>query len=348
MLVAMLRASGIEANPAFVFRGLESPKILLSSVIPTNHAIVRVKLDNKIWWLDPTNSAFLPDYIPLDIHNRWAVVFRPNHQIEWDHIPREDSQSPVIIETTTLEYDDKGHTQKDRQRAYFRSGAIGWVSDDYFQGSNAIDRLYCNTHEANLKPIDIKRENTDFLASEPYLVEHVCRSKTPILETTHTQYRIAHFALGELDNLKHVLQHYLSHQSQSDLDMSAYSSSKFYTLFRKHALLFSFKPHTIQSPWFDISLNWYDSKEEEGCVCEVHFIRKVDWLGHCTITSPEFKQFLEQIEAIQNEMSQLTVYSNSLILRKFCTIPIKHPILFGASSGLLAGALAQIIQYLTQ
>ena len=74
LLTAMLQASGIKAETAWVSRGTNPMGLLLPGTSSANHAIVRAEVNGQVWWLDPTNPVFLPgrSILTSRIAGRWS------------------------------------------------------------------------------------------------------------------------------------------------------------------------------------------------------------------------------------------------------------------------------------
>lgn len=77
--VAILRSLGHEANPAFIFRGVnpELSPTPLANVNAFNHAIVWARADGKEYWIDPTNQNSFAQGVMEDIIDRPALVLAP-------------------------------------------------------------------------------------------------------------------------------------------------------------------------------------------------------------------------------------------------------------------------------
>jgi transglutaminase-like putative cysteine protease/uncharacterized protein YggU (UPF0235/DUF167 family) len=299
MLVAMLRASGIDAEPAHVQRGIEADKVLLPSVIYPNHTLVRAKVGEKIWWLDPTNSVFLPDYIPSDIHDRWVVIFRADNRVELSHIPHQSSDMIALQTNRVYERDQEGNWQILSRVNYSGAKAISVATLDYHQNKEITNQLICNNDK---KHCHVKRQGTDFLISSPYPMEI-----TQYLKEQNKFYGNATIAITagqELASLFPILKHYLDNQGNNDLYLGNFYSSHLHNIYKNYQVS---KPvsQRITSPWLDYELKWYNSPQEKGCVFEAQFIRKVDWLDHNTLTSPAFKVFFKKLEGMKKDMEQI-------------------------------------------
>ena len=299
-LVAMLRASGIEAEPAVVERGLDSIPLLLPSVTSYNHAIVRAQIGEKIWWLDPTNPAFLPDYIMPDLHARLVWVFEQNNHVRCETIPKESRQS--VERHKTIHHDRKGN-QKIYVKTFFDGfPAIVSATQDYYHGFDQWNRQLCGK-EKNCK---VKREKIDFVVPDTYSININYDSKAQMINPNTVWVSAAPLA-----SLAQELKHYIDHEGKTDLSLANVFNTYERTVFKKCHLNQSIKPYRIESPWLDYELKWYNSPKEEGCVMEFRVVRKVDWLEHETIMSKDFQVFFEAFEAMSKELQQALTLSDT-------------------------------------
>ena len=105
LLTAMLKASGIKAETAWVSRGDVAYALLIPGTNAPNHAIVRAEVDGQVWWLDPTNPVFAPGQTLPDIQDRWVLVNDAQSQVREEQIPLEHPE-------TTLRLDKQVHFDK--------------------------------------------------------------------------------------------------------------------------------------------------------------------------------------------------------------------------------------------
>lgn len=89
LLTAMLKASGIKAQPAWIKRGVFAPTLLIPGIKAPNHAIVWAEFNGKTWWLDPTNPVFTPGRTMSDLQEPWVFVADETGQVKQETIPPE-------------------------------------------------------------------------------------------------------------------------------------------------------------------------------------------------------------------------------------------------------------------
>ena len=108
MLVAMLRALGIEAYPALVRRGEnpwgEEPAYDLPNLNEFNHAIVQAKVAGAVFWLDPTNPvASLEPFSDIAGRPTWILNSKNAH---FESLPA--VKSSAFLHVNDFEYRFKG------------------------------------------------------------------------------------------------------------------------------------------------------------------------------------------------------------------------------------------------
>lgn len=104
-MVAILRKLGIDANVSLVQRGTgvyDTSIVSLPGGFHFNHAMVRVVVDNKVLWVDPTNFMSIADKILPDIADREVIVLdAKNSRLE--HIPQSNAQDNVMTIKRSLD-----------------------------------------------------------------------------------------------------------------------------------------------------------------------------------------------------------------------------------------------------
>ena len=107
ILVAMLRALGIEADVALVRRGdnpwVREPDYGMPDSSHFNHAIVRAKASGKEYWLDPTNPVASLEPFP-DIAGRPAWILQAGNG-HFERLP--EAQSKDYVHLHEYDYDFK-------------------------------------------------------------------------------------------------------------------------------------------------------------------------------------------------------------------------------------------------
>ncbi len=136
----ILRSLGFEAHMVWVLRSQDVAPLESQYQLPAfqlfNHAVVRAKKDNQVFWVDATNVMSLAPYTPIDIAGRPAYVLSEHPHLE---------MIPEILEsnyssTNEAHIFSKPHRAAEIKGRYEASGlaaAVNWT--DVISHSTAED-----------------------------------------------------------------------------------------------------------------------------------------------------------------------------------------------------------------
>jgi len=134
MLTAMLRYSGIDANPILV-----STKTNGIPLFPTrqgfNYVICGVEVDNEVLLLDATEGNTTVDIVPEKVLNWQGRIIREHGSSAWvDLFPKKNSKNTIMVNATLnsdLLFTGKVRSQKTDYFAYdYRNEYVGVVAED--------------------------------------------------------------------------------------------------------------------------------------------------------------------------------------------------------------------------
>lgn len=128
--VAMLRKLGFQAHVALVERGISPTEYPVESpdLSRFNHVVVRVKMGDKIHWIDPTNLASFAQGTFPDISNRMALSLDPK-ALGKEMIPALTSNESEMIITEVIQFPQPDQITKEGQLE------LKGVSGLYFTGA---------------------------------------------------------------------------------------------------------------------------------------------------------------------------------------------------------------------
>lgn len=299
VLVAMLKAAGIEAEPAWVSRGPYAEAMLLPNMQLADHAIVRAKVGQQVWWLDPTNTAFMPGYVMPDIQNRWAIIFGRYDRVQLAHIPIESVSHSGIkgVFRYTLTPDGGANVRFSGVSSGFE--AIHITQSDKLVGRSATDQNYCDRFGAH-QGCCIQRDKAAFLTSPHYEWEGRVFERDVALMIGSQKFLLYRNA----SSIWQSFQQYLDHRSKSDLYLGPPNQQAYHRVFNNIKLPVLPKPCTVQSPWMDFSSKW-SLEGQENVTHDFQLISKTFWLRHHELVSTEFRNFLSQVQVCTKTMEQV-------------------------------------------
>lgn len=302
LLVALLKAVGIEAAPALVERGAYANPLLLPNALAPNHAIVRAQLDKKVLWLDPTNPVFLLGYTPSDLQDRWAILLNSNSPITVEHIPMASSDQSTQKISSTSQILSDGSAEVKTTILVTGYNVFSFSVSDIVHGQSSTDQYICSSFSDVVANCQITRKATDFLVPiHGYRLRAKFLDQRAVLPIGSGQHLLNWSSSSKWE----IFQRYLNESSQTDLYLGVPHSRSLQVEVGNVTRLKSnrLKNCRVNSPWFDFTVKWLPRKS--GLAYEVREVRKVSWLSHSVLISPEFKTFLDQAKACTRELLQV-------------------------------------------
>ncbi|MFY1982758.1 DUF3857 domain-containing transglutaminase family protein [Achromobacter xylosoxidans] len=287
LLVAMLRAAGIEAEPALVARGTMAPEVLLPGLAAPNHAIVRARVQGATWWLDPTNPVFVPGFTMPDIQQRWAFVMDSQGNMRREDIALEAPGVGVVV-TRNERFGEGGQAQVRASVEVGRMVAAEVSVGDLQNGATAMDQALCRSFAAENRDCRLQRAASDFVVPATYRIDAT---------------------LVDLRALERVGRQYVHTQSHLGDDWEAFAR---YRQTGQLADIYLGTPETasydvtltggqvdapalhcqVRSPWIDVDLD--GKPAASGYQYRYRSVRKVSWFSHADIVSDGFGQAIEK------------------------------------------------------
>ncbi|MBP4045060.1 DUF3857 domain-containing transglutaminase family protein [Chromobacterium violaceum] len=297
LLAAMLRASGIAAEPTLVFRGNDAPRPLLPGLGTVNHMIVRAVVDGKTEWLDPTNPFFVPGRIMPDLQDRASYRIGADGQVREEAIPMQAA-------TLTSRSERVETLRRDGSAAIAIRGEVsGWplvqlAMQDRYQGAASSDQSLCRAVNKQPKACKVERPATGFLQPARY----AARIDSVDLRAVE---RISGLYLYDpgLEHDWNGFDSYLANGNQADVYLGdAETVERAVTLRGARAIQPPFSCQA-RSRWFDLSLE--QRKSPDGIRYQYRQTRKVRWLSREEIASPEFIRFNAEARACAIQARQI-------------------------------------------
>jgi|GEM_PF-5471815 len=150
LTMVMLRELGYDADIAFVERTKGVPLRLPKNPNPNifNHAIVHVKLNEKSYWLDPTNPTAQSRYARADIANREALVFS-NGKIDLQFICINAPEDGLITKRTSYHFKSDGIARLIAETEYSGTEATEMRDDILHLSRQAATHKFLNMRAHN-------------------------------------------------------------------------------------------------------------------------------------------------------------------------------------------------------
>lgn len=287
LLTAMLRATGIKADPALVARGQFAPSLLIPGTYAPNHAIVRAEVDDAVWWLDPTNLVFIPARSMPDIQERWAIVLAGQGLVREETIALETPAATLKAQRTER-YDRAGSAQVS-STVELSNLLLAQVSlSDRERGAAGTDQDLCRKFGRESADCMLERLQTTFIIVPDYRI-------TASLTDLNALQKVSDKYIYQRDDLIALWDEFAAYQregQQADLYFGD-------PLIVSHDVTlsggrFGQTPQncTVQSPWFDVSLHAKASNKNLNY--QYQYVQKKRYLTHEEIRSEDFQKMVEQ------------------------------------------------------
>lgn len=287
LLAAMLRASGIAAEPALVMRGSVVPNLLLPGLLAPNHAVVRAEVQGKTWWLDPTNPVFVPGFTMPDIQQRWALVMDTQGQMRREDIPLEGPTTggAAVTQRALFRKDGLADVTASSEISPMMAAHLG-ISDQK-RGHTVTDQRLCASFALENRDCHVQRADSDFLIPPTYRVDAALvdlrpleRAGSALVHKPHPG-RVWEF-FARYRQTDQVTDIYMGSPETKSLDMTLAGG-------KVNAPPLHCQ---VRSPWIDVDVD--GKRMGQDYQYQYRSVRKVAWFSHADITSAAFGRAIEQ------------------------------------------------------
>ena len=298
LLTAMLQASGIEAQTAWVSRGSNPQDLLLPGTGAANHAIVKAHVNSQVWWLDPTNPVFMPGRSMPDIQNRWALVIDADGKVRQEHIPEEQpSLSMGVKKFEHFNRDGQARTTAEVEMGQMTLMQLSYADTD--SGVSATDLNLCNHFGKEISDCKINRDKTGFVVPERYKVQATLTNLRAVENLSGQHVYKPAFISERWDSLMN----YRRTGQLADLYMADPETVTYDITLSGAKVGNEIKTCKVNSPWFDMELSSKRNKDEYRYLYSM--TQKHSWLSHDEIMSAPFEAMLRQARACNENMQQV-------------------------------------------
>ncbi|MFA5490790.1 MAG: DUF3857 domain-containing transglutaminase family protein [Candidimonas sp.] len=287
LLAAMLKASGIAAEPALVFRGISAPALLIPGPLAPNHAIVRAQVDGQAWWLDPTNSVFVPGRTMPDLQERWALVMDAGGAIRQETIALEPPVSSVTVRRDE-QYDHEGRARIQSTTSIAALALAQMSLADRGQGGTSFNNELCRN--VGREPVDcaVTRDELGFTVPPAYEAKVALTDLNP-LDKVSGQYV---YQRDDLRIMWEQFANYVREGQQADIYLGDPYTAVYDVSISLGHTADSLHDCAVQSPWFDLDLK----NASAGAIARYHYTltQKKRVLTHQEIRSDAFQDLVRQ------------------------------------------------------
>lgn len=290
LLTAMLRASGIKAEPVWLERGSYAAPLIAPSIYAVNHVIVRAEVDGAVWWLDATNPVFAPGVAMPDIQDRWVLVIGADGVVRQDAIPLASPRTNLDV-TMKMRFTNGDQGDVDAALALSGNPLIDLTVADRNDGKSASDTVICNIVATEPGRCDVQRQATGFLIPEQYKT----KARVVDLRAVETRGNQYSFSRPGMLDLWDSLARYKRNGQLSDVYLGAPETTKADVTLVAKRTDGQARECAVHNRWFDLELSGKPSSD--GYRYRYSLTRKVAWLAHDEIVSAEFQKMVEQSRA---------------------------------------------------
>ncbi|SAK83511.1 hypothetical protein AWB75_05409 [Caballeronia catudaia] len=290
LLTAMLRASGIKAEPVWVERGAFASPLIAPNIYAVNHAIVRAEVDGAVWWLNPTNPIFAPSVTMPDIQERWALVIGADGIVRQDTIAL--SQPGRSVDVTFRERLSNGEQgEVDATLGLSGKPLMDLSIADRNQGKSASDKAICNIVAIEPGQCDVQRQAVGFLIPERY----TARARVVDLRALDPRGSQYSFSRPGLLELWDAFARYKRNGQMSDLYFGAPEATRADVALVAKRTDGQARECAVRNRWFDLELS--GKPAPDGYRYRYSLTRKMAWLAHDEIVSADFQKMVDQSRA---------------------------------------------------
>ncbi|MBC3246140.1 DUF3857 domain-containing transglutaminase family protein [Pseudomonas lurida] len=298
LLTALLKASGIQAETAWVSRGDVAESLLIPGTHAPNHAIVRAEVEDQVWWLDPTNPVFAPGQVMPDIQDRWVLVSDAQGQVREEHIPLERPETSLRLDKQ-VHYDKHGNGATQASITFSRLPLMRLSVADRQQGSTATDQNICANFGNEISDCRITRPQTAFVVQDGYTVTAHMNDQRALEKLANDYVYTDESLKGRWDGFIN----YRRQGQQADLDMGNPETNDYTITLSGGQMEKTIPGCQVRSPWYDLDLQ---GKRENGAL-RYHYrlSQKMRWLTHDEIVSEAFGQMIDDARACAEQVHQV-------------------------------------------
>lgn len=298
LLTAMLRASGISAEIAWVSRGDVVESLLIPGTSAPNHAIVRAQVADQVWWLDPTNPVFAPGQTMSDIQDRWALVSDVQGQVREEHIALARPEVSIRLDKQA-HFDRAGGAATQATLAFARLPLMQLSLADSYQGATASDQNLCDNFGMEISDCKVHRESLGFLVPERYSIK-VSMTNQRALEKLDGGY---FYSDAYLHDKWSDLLNYRRNDQRADLYVGDPDTVDYTVTLSGAQMDKPIQRCKVRSPWYDLDLD--GEKISDGIRYHYRLTQKVSWLGHDELVSAPFGTMLSQARSCAEQLEQM-------------------------------------------
>jgi len=298
LLAAMLKASRIKAETAWVIKSALIEPLLIPGIEAANHVVVRAEVNGQVWWLDPTAPTFIAGQVIPYIQDRWALVSDDNGTIRQEHIPAQPPHTTVTV--NRYEHYDAGGKARISAAVELSGEPLMRLSiaDRYGDG----DEDLCKTFASETTDCQVTRAYTAFVMPDAYSL-NIMMSDDHALEKRKEGYaytdRFLNKKWADLFNYKRngqVMDLYLGNAGTLDYTVTVSGLRK----------LKNIQGCRLRSPWYDFDL----SGERINGDWRYHYTltQKKHWLTHDEIVSAPFDKMLDEARRCVGQVHQVVKF----------------------------------------
>lgn len=298
LMTAMLKASGIKAETAWVSRGEVVDSLLIPGTNAPNHAIVRAEVDGQVWWLDPTNPVFAPGQTLPDIQDRWVLVNDAQGQVREEHIPLERPETSMRL-NKQVHYDQQGNGATQATIVFSRLPLMQMSVSDRQQGATATDQDLCARFGSEISDCHITRSPTAFVVHDGYTV-------SATLNDHRALEKLANNYVYTDESLKGLWDGFINYRrngQQADLYMGNPETHDYSFVLTGGKMEKAIPGCQVRSPWYDLDLE--GQRTDDGLRYHYRLSQKTRWLTHAQITSDAFGKMIEDARACAEQVHQV-------------------------------------------
>lgn len=298
LLTAMLKASGIPAETAWVSRGDVVESLLIPGTNAPNHAIVRAEVGGQVWWLDPTNPVFAPGQTMPDIQDRWVLVNDAQGQVRKEHIPLERPETTLRLDKQ-VHYDTQGNAAIQATLAFSRLPLMQLSVADRQQGSTATDQNICANFGHEISDCHVTRAATGFVVHDGYSVNATMNDQRALEKLADGYVYTDESLKGRWD----AFVYYRRQGQQADLDQGNPETNDYTITLSGGQMEKAIPGCQVRSPWYDLDLDG----QREGGALRYHYrlTQKMRWLTHDEMVSAAFGKMVDEARACAEQVHQV-------------------------------------------